>query len=291
MKSRLYFLDILRIIAVSSIVFFHLGQGYGWKSFLFGGDMIAGMFFIGLGPIAVSILIFVSGASLEYSNAAIERGKQYADFLIKRLIRLYPAFWIACIIAMIYYNPTGATIPLNYLIIDFSGFPAFFGQWGGSILGGAWFIGLIVCLYLLYPLISGSLKTKYWIWLMFFYATITFGTRFVITGNPSIFVHFNNIARWLPISYFFIFALGMLVIQKKWYPVFELPESILKPLIYLSNLSFYVFLTHFIFGIDAVTNLPWFFTATIISSIALMEIDQYIQKNLRNALNQNPFFI
>jgi len=117
----------------------------------------------------VSIFIIVSGLclTLKYKNKNIE----YKKFITQRFLKIYPPFFIALIIGVIiYYILPDSLLQASYYyfpqisIADFfcsiTGFCNFLGRNGGPFLGPSWFIGLIITLYLLFPLLLKEIKKK-----------------------------------------------------------------------------------------------------------------------------------
>ena len=246
--------------------------------------MIGYIFYANFGAMSVSVLIFISGAMLEYTHSKIESISDYVDFIWNRIARIYPAYWMALLIGLLYAPALIYQNPLS-IIIQFTGFQAFFGMWGGNIDDVGWFVGLIICLYLMHPLISRSLKSHLNDLWMDIYLFLTFGSRFIIVTNPAIFASFNLMERWLPLCNLFAFALGILVVQKKWYPKFSLEDGLLlRTIVYISGLSFYVFLIHNIFIRNSIGNLWAYFVVVISISMAIMWLDQQVQSLIRSFL-------
>lgn len=97
-------IDLLRFLAAFSVMFFH----YTFWGYKVGGDIssvwfpqLAGVFKYGY--LGVELFFMISGFVILMS--AIDRSAK--NFLISRIVRLYPAFWVCCTITFIVMIATG----------------------------------------------------------------------------------------------------------------------------------------------------------------------------------------
>lgn len=285
MKERLVVFDVLRIVAISLIVVCHI---YGWFSLPSPGNICTlstmqfNLFYWGVGAMMVSLLVFVSGAMIEYSYGKkdnLDSGR----FLMKRAIRLYPAYWITMALTIISVPALlYASNPIDFTA-QVLAVKSFTMSGVGSINGMGFFIGLIMVLYAFYPMITKYMK-KYPLYSLSTLAIITFGLRYLIGVfdlNKYQLTHFNVmiIERWLPFCNMFMFGLGILIIQKKWYPGMLHTN---KYLAFISEFTFYVFLVHALSWIYPISkdNLLIYFTMVFLISYILMIVDKIIQKKL-----------
>ncbi|SNC67361.1 Peptidoglycan/LPS O-acetylase OafA/YrhL, contains acyltransferase and SGNH-hydrolase domains [Hymenobacter gelipurpurascens] len=92
-----YFLDLLRCLAASSVLIYH----YTYRAYA--ADNLSPLPFLSLAPITkygylgVQLFFIVSG----YVVLMSAESKTVRQFLISRISRLYPAFWIACTVTFL----------------------------------------------------------------------------------------------------------------------------------------------------------------------------------------------
>jgi len=285
MKSeRLVFFDILRILFVALIVYNHFKflpilslNNFFSKD----GYSLFNLYPNSPGILALYGMIFVSGAVIQYSYNKIRSRKEYEQFIAKRFIRLYPAYWMSLIFGIILLPWVFLSNPLGSLF-EFTGFFAFLGTGSGIINQMGWFIGAIFSLYLLFPLISQALG-KYGIKALILFMIIGFGSRlFFFTYNP---LNLYDTFLWFPLCNLFEFGLGIYIIQKHFYPAMKGDYPLIRE---LSELSFYVFLFHVVIlkyvATTVVTadfaQIYYFiiFLAIILVSWIAMVLDRRLQK-------------
>ncbi len=165
-KQRLFYLDFVRAVAVISIVMIHFNTRFLYidppapeKAVL--TTSICNVY---LGDWGVSLFLILSGASLMYVYRDVCDWKY---FYKKRFLSIYPMFWIAYTVYffyLFYINQAvpGGEIPKGrflFSVLAFdgllraNGYPTFY-------LLGEWFLGLIVLLYLLFPVLRKLLLEK-----------------------------------------------------------------------------------------------------------------------------------
>lgn len=214
-NGRLEVVDFIKGWAIIGITLFHCYEaiygnpGTDLFSFLRGGLLSSYLFFpdslgsiikgllqlTGLGYQGVSIFVVMSGLLQMLSN----RDKIGTDFLIRRLLRIYPLYWLVFL----------GILGLNLIL---KGSPGAGAELVGIFFGFAptlpfnpsfWFISLIVQFYLVFPFLRKILlqigETK------FLFAALTF----------TIFSLFLRSANWLLRffigSWLFEFSLGMVL--------------------------------------------------------------------------------
>lgn len=147
-KARIYFLDILRVVACMAVVLIHASGTYTAEnpnSFNFW----AGNFFDGLSRIAVPLFIMISGALILDEKYSFTRSKLSKH--IKRLL-IFFLFW-SVLYSIIYtiippllrHQPIDSAKTINYLLQ---------GHYH------LWFIYLIIGLYLISPLLRLWVKKE-----------------------------------------------------------------------------------------------------------------------------------
>jgi peptidoglycan/LPS O-acetylase OafA/YrhL len=154
-------LDILRIIAISIVVvLIHIPNNYAYP-FPMDYTSYQGFIFHTLGIyVAMGSLVFVSGFGLylNKNNRSINNTKKLFGFLKKRFLRIFPLYWIALILFIIFfgYGDQGFFYIFAHIIgIQMVVAPAY-----GWAIWTLWFIGIIVIYYLIFIILSftGSIK-------------------------------------------------------------------------------------------------------------------------------------
>ena len=278
--KRLLFFDLLRIIAVAGIVYLHIHTFCPWVPFYDGGKLF-NILQMNSGVIGVYLLIFVSGAVLEYTHSHLEGIEEISTFYVKRLFRVYPAFWMSMVIGLV-LAPALIYRPLFDTFLEFTGFHTWSGEWGGGPINPVgWFIGLIVVLYFLFPFISSSIR-KYPYLMLFLIAFVEISIRY--TFNIYQFPMLGaGTDRWLPVCNLLEFGLGIWIVQRGFYPKWTYDNPMIG---FIADISFYVFLIHIVSGMKILmtASLPFYFTAVVMLAWLLMLGDQKIQAWLKKSV-------
>jgi peptidoglycan/LPS O-acetylase OafA/YrhL len=89
-------LDLLRVIAALSVFIFHYTDSFNYVNRIVPGNFGIGVFFR-YGYMGVPLFFVISG----YVVTMTAMNKSFAEFAISRITRLYPVFWLSCIIAFL----------------------------------------------------------------------------------------------------------------------------------------------------------------------------------------------
>lgn len=241
-SPRVLFFDILRILAIAIIVYAHSQFFFAPEFnalFFSDGQNFFNIYYGGITRLAVYCIFLVSGAVLALSYKEITTLQQYRSFILRRIIRIYPAFWLSLLLGLVIW-PYLLQKNILLILLEFTGFYVVLGQGAGMINPMGWFVGTIILLYLLFPFLARIVR-KYQIAAMGAFMLISFATRYLIlsgqVGTPDRFF------LWFPLCNLFEFALGIYIAQNNLY----LKNRENHPLIsQLADLSFYVFLFHII---------------------------------------------
>src|ERR1700722_3197255 len=109
-------LDGLRGVAAISIVVFHYSQNLGW-------ELLPNAY------LAVDFFFMLSGFVIAHAyEARLRSGQTVAEFMQRRLIRLYPLYWL------------GTTLPIILIAVA-----AWFGEShpAGTLTAASYFLGLL----------------------------------------------------------------------------------------------------------------------------------------------------
>ena len=190
-------------------------------------------------------MLFLSGLVLELNYPIVAN---YKGFILKRLKRIYPVYIVCFFFSLTYFLISTSfnckICNLKNFILGISGFQAFFGEWGGPILRTGWFIGLIICLYLFFPLISNLIKKKPYLILLLTFI-ISFFSRLLL-GKYDLLP--NRALDWFPLSRLFEFSLGIYaanIIPKTFWQIADKLQMLSGSIFFLSEISFPLFLIHY----------------------------------------------
>lgn len=154
-KKRDYSFDLIRCISTLAIVFFH--YSYTFIEFSITGSHASMLKFVNgdWGGVFVAVFFMLSGAALHYNyGEKLSLGK----FYVKRWLSIFPMFYVAWVIMyLINSNKYGTYLwggPKSNFWFTFLGMDGYLMHWGLNYYClGEWFLGAIICLYLLYPLL------------------------------------------------------------------------------------------------------------------------------------------
>lgn len=154
MKRRRTSLDCIRILAMLFIIIFH------WNYFCVAQQITTpNILFLtfangNMGNIGVSLFFILSGASLMYTYREKIPLKSYYK---KRFLSIYPLYWVSYAVLFLYIYGI-RHVPMIYskklLIFSFLGMDGFLNyKIPMYYIVGEWFVGCIVLIYLIFPLI------------------------------------------------------------------------------------------------------------------------------------------
>jgi len=300
-KDRLLFFDLLKVLFIAIIVYDH-SQLFILRDFnglLFSdGWNFYNIYINGLTGIAVYGMFFISGAVLEYSYKGIGTWEKYYTFIKSRVIRLYPAFWMSLILGLALVIITNASITaqifvssLPDILFEYTGYYVLLNQGPGLINNMSWFIAAIVSIYLIFPLVSDTVR-KYRIYAIVAFMIVSFSLRVLLLTYAGS-IPQDLLWRWFPLCNLFEFGLGIYIIQAGIYPKIPNTSTVLRELV---DLSFYVFLFHMIVIWSVIPILPktgpeyigviaYFLMMAVMLAVCwiVMTIDKKIQKGLRQS--------
>jgi len=239
-KDRLLFFDVLRIGGVALVVLCHIQAAILSAPFEDLGPLIFHVFYFNTGEIGVALMIFVSGAMLEYSHPSLRGIDKIGEFYLKRLTRIYPAYWISLIIGLFSMPYLFSWFDI-WFYVEFLGFAPYIGwmHWG-LINTMGWFVGLVVILYLLFPVFSSAIR-KYPAIMLCLFAFVEITSRYFLNVyHPPMLGYMPD--RYLPFCNFLEFGLGIFIVQQNIYPK-TVTQS--KIILYLAEISFYVYLVNY----------------------------------------------
>lgn len=164
-KKRIQAFDLIRVFACLCVITIHfnynISAGFTLDNTFIPNTYLKGQVY--LGDIGVCLFFMLSGATQMLSY---KEGNLY-EYYWKRIINLFPMFWIAYIIATIldalFLGNICFTNP-RLLTVSFFGLDGYYATKGMLSFGcyklGEWFMGCIVLLYLISPFLYSALKNK-----------------------------------------------------------------------------------------------------------------------------------
>ncbi|TAE60314.1 MAG: acyltransferase [Nostocales cyanobacterium] len=162
-NNRFHWIDRTKGLAILGIVLFHFFQNYPERETFIN---ILDRNFARIGYAAVDIFFLMAGFNTSYAlvNRSLKAGKNkietnWKSWLQKRLIRLYPSYWLAVVSTCLLYSIFGDfKITWNWnFIISVLGLAGVHNQ---SFNPGFWFFSVILQAYLLTPIIFNICKNK-----------------------------------------------------------------------------------------------------------------------------------
>jgi peptidoglycan/LPS O-acetylase OafA/YrhL len=154
-QKRLLELDILRALAIIMIVIGHTAY------YVTTPPLPAALYFLQfyLFFFGLSMFFFVSGFVLYYSHDSIETTKGMLDFWKKRVVRIFPLYWLSIIALLVLqtFNIKEHLISFSFssVLIQMLGLQALLAPRFISpiFININWFVSVILIFYLIYPLI------------------------------------------------------------------------------------------------------------------------------------------
>jgi peptidoglycan/LPS O-acetylase OafA/YrhL len=132
---RLERLDEIKGFALALVIYYHIGGVLGWRNWLHG-------------EVGVDIFLLVSGFTLALHSS----GQTWGRFVTRRLLRIFPAYWLALLVFAVarleYFNvkPDPTSLWLHILGVHAFAPGKYFSDFNDSF----WFISLILGLYVVF---------------------------------------------------------------------------------------------------------------------------------------------
>jgi peptidoglycan/LPS O-acetylase OafA/YrhL len=151
-QKRLLELDLLRALAIIMIVVAHTTY-YVSTPLLHNIITITFPYLVIFG---LSIFFFISGFVLYYNDNSIRTAADLATFWKKRVIRIYPLYWLAVVSLFAlsaYYVGVNFDISFSSTVIQLAGLQSLLAPRFIQPVSIVWFVGVILMFYLIYPVI------------------------------------------------------------------------------------------------------------------------------------------
>jgi peptidoglycan/LPS O-acetylase OafA/YrhL len=242
------------------------------------------------GPYGLPFFIFCSGYGLVtlYKDQMIN----YREFIIKRLIKLYPAFTIAIVFLLIYqyviFDMQFTVRSAAALFIRYTQIANFIPGKHLALSGPYWFYSMIIQLYLCFPLLlSIQKRSSYGLWIIMAvsYLAIFLTSNFFLSYQISLYANFvgnlpvfllgmiladtkkQNFSVWLWILSVIIFIAGQFVIYFWYFSQIASAIIVIPILVWINNKisnakisKFMVFtgsISMYLFAVNGFLRMPW----------------------------------
>lgn len=161
-KERIFYLDFIRAVATILILMTHFNAVFlyaGMPEKVFITANIANLY---IGDFGVSLFFIISGAALMY---VYDEECSLKKFYQKRFLSIYPMFWIAYFVAFLFlfYQRRGMdlTVPKAHILYTLFGFDGYFCAYVPTFyILGEWFLGCIILIYAIFPLLRWGVRKQ-----------------------------------------------------------------------------------------------------------------------------------
>lgn len=292
-KDRLLFIDLMRILGIALILFYHVSSTV-WGQWIwnyFFSINIFNLYYANYGTIGVSLFLFASGCSLALSCKGIETEGDLKSFYSKRLLRIYPAYWTGVLFAVMMDLSVlqKQFLPIDYarLVTGLQSLGATTAQdFYGNVNGNFWFLTPILFMYLLFPIIFLAVKKHPHLSILTLLAISVLSRWYM--SSP---IFYRGI-DWFPLCVIFEFGLGIYLIKVGVYP--KIRGTIITA--YLSNLAFYAYLINapllhlfpyaYFFSVTLLVMASMMYTFDVAVRKSVMSCWNYIHSRPRLMLNE-----
>lgn len=258
-RPRIFYLDFIRAIATVSIILTHFNALYLYNAAPQRPEMAVVALYVSniyIGDFGVSLFFIISGASLMY---VYDERFDAKIFYKKRLLNIYPMFWLAYLFAALYRYYTWHSFvdggPRWHILFSILGIDSYLGNYGISAytLVGEWFIGVILMMYAVFPLLRLGVQKKPVVTavlalILGLLSTFFWGrTIGLLARIPEFLFGMLFVKYWKKVSWKVgLPALGILIVN-----------GIVKPVLPENIETFYVGVLTFVFLVWLVDVLTW----------------------------------
>ncbi len=180
----------------------HHADGFVALPGIFDASILGGLF--SAGHLGVDIFFVLSGFIIAYSHPGETAADKIHPYFLRRILRIYPLYWIACLILFPFYfylyAAEGEAVPWGQMATDFFLLPSEYD----AIIGVAWTLRFEVMFYALY---SAFLLRKTVGWLVWFLLSLMI---LIVMAAPA---ELPPAARQLLSPYVLEFLAGLLTCQ------------------------------------------------------------------------------
>ncbi|QJT10472.1 acyltransferase [Oceanidesulfovibrio marinus] len=275
MRKRIFYLDVVRSIALTMVIAIH----YNLNMTIHNLDTAARIPFItqlnGHGAIVQSLFVILSGAALMLVYGKREKSIHLGEYAKKRILSIYPLFWVTYIILFVFMTVYKGHTPFRgihtwryiYTVTAFDGWLLPIQQTPYMI--GEWFLGFIIILYCLFPLLLAIYRRSPAGMMIF---------AFLVACIPALYepARLGMSLYTSPMARLFEFAFGMLFIMH-----YEDGVSAKQGVVAAVLLAL----------LYNVPNGPWNFPLNVVMGILWFSVISWVSRYLeKSAVIRNFFF-
>ena len=175
MKKRYYFMDVLRLLCMAGIVYYHMVFALYQKG-IRQLDSVVYLFQnsnMHIAKVSVGIFFMMSGAGLMLSTKD-KSPFDIKDYFKKRFLKILVPFYLVYVLYLLafmalsgeslsgVYNRTLHPLSFIFTLLGMDAYLSSFGVSTFSLGIGEWFLGALMLMYILFPIIRWALlKNKY----------------------------------------------------------------------------------------------------------------------------------
>ena len=160
-KERLLYIDVLRVIAMMTVLICHYTRSLEYAGITYLAYILPNEIFnVYLGSFGVAVFFVLSGVSLMYTYSGKMDIKKYFK---KRFLGIFPMYWTAWLLAFLYFfwkmGQFRTEVPYWKIILTVFGMDGYANWYGANFyLLGEWFLGCLLLLYLLFPILKWGVE-------------------------------------------------------------------------------------------------------------------------------------
>jgi peptidoglycan/LPS O-acetylase OafA/YrhL len=154
--ARVVELDILRAVAIIIIIVSHLSFFLPTVKI---SDFTVGtsnpFTSVSITYLGVALFLFISGFVLYRNHPSFPQRKGLTDFFKKRVLRIFPLYWLSIALVFVLgrqFASLATRVNTMIVVLGLQGFLS--PRFSSGLMTGWWFVGVIVVLYTIYPLIT-----------------------------------------------------------------------------------------------------------------------------------------
>jgi len=175
MKKRYNFMDVIRLVSMLGIVYYHMVVALyltGIRQY----ESIRPFFEntnIHIAKIAVGLFFMISGAGLMISTK--DKELNLKDYYVKRFFRILVPFYLVYILYLVtfmcltgetfsgIYNKDASPFSIIFTLLGMDAYVSSFGIPTYSLGIGEWFLGALVLMYIIFPVLRWALLKNKWV--------------------------------------------------------------------------------------------------------------------------------
>lgn len=177
--GRIREIDELRGWAMVLVILYHTGGVLGWTNWLHGET-------------GVDVFLLISGFTLVRSS----RDLGWSAFLRRRLVRIYPAYWIALALFLFlnarFYGSPRSLGDILWHIAGLHGFACYDKSIFSDINDSFWFISLILAMYVVFIFIRRRLADLSWVLGVGLLLTVAAGYYYILWDHAGGLSHLSG---------------------------------------------------------------------------------------------------